>query len=137
MHEKNREGTQSGIDQHVGLVLALPGINKSLESAAYQSRDVAHGQGKAAKGCAHCVYYSVVNSATLPDNRQNENCWAKSDLVDMLFRSYLTVYKLLIFKTLFLSVRFWPIGLQTPLTRRRVPFKRPKQLSRKKAMAAD
>ena len=74
LHEEHREGAQSGIDQRVALVLACPGVYKSLESAAYQSRDVAHSQGKLAKGCAHQEGSSGVDKATLPDNRQNENC---------------------------------------------------------------
>ena len=78
LHEEHRKGAQPRVDQSVAFVLALPGIDKRLESATYQSCNIAHGQGKAAKGCAHCVYSSRVNSATLPDNRQNENCWFSS-----------------------------------------------------------
>ena len=33
----------------------------------------------------NCWYYSVVNSATLPDNRQNENCCDAFRLLDILY----------------------------------------------------
>ena len=75
LHEEHRKGAQPRVDKSVALALAFSGIDNCIESAAYQSREIAHGQGNEAKGSAHCAYSSMVNAATLPDNRQNENCW--------------------------------------------------------------
>jgi hypothetical protein len=47
LHEEYRKGTQPLIDRCVAVVLALPGVDKRLESVAYTFCDVAHGQGQA------------------------------------------------------------------------------------------
>jgi hypothetical protein len=53
LREAHRKGAQRRVDHRVGLVLALPRVDETLEGAAQPLRNVVQGEGKGTQRSAH------------------------------------------------------------------------------------